>query len=172
MNYSCGDRVIYGGCQMCVVGGIEQKSFDGVNFNDYVKLTPVDNPNSSYFIQYDRIDERVRSLLPKEKVLELIDNMTLVEGEWIPDRSRRRNEFAEALKGEDYGRILSMIKSLSTEKKRRQRMGKGLMTADEKALEQANRLISNEFSAVLEITPDTLNTYILERTGTAPVWQV
>lgn len=171
MEYSFGDRVVYGGSQVCVVGEIEKKSFDGENFSDYVKLTPVDAPNSSYFVQCSRMAERVRPLLSKEEVLSFIDRMPSIEHEWISDRAKRRNEFADILRSDDYSQLIGMIKALSTERTKRRKQGKGLMSTDEKALETANKLLSQEFSYVLGIEAEELDSYIENRTGTVPEWK-
>ena len=171
MEYTSGERVVYGGSQVCVIGDIEQKSFDGVNYSDYVKLVPVDSPNNSYFVQCDRLAERVRPLISKEQVLGFIDKMPQIEGEWIPDRARRRNEFAETLRSDDYDRLIAMIKALCVERKKRKNQGKGLMSSDEKALESANRLLNLEFSSVLGIDSGELDMYIENRLGGLPIWK-
>ncbi|MBQ5330237.1 MAG: hypothetical protein J6F31_03170 [Oscillospiraceae bacterium] len=170
MDFSSGDKVIYGGCQMCIVGDVEEKSLDGVSFDEYVKLIPVDAPNSRYFVQCDKLGDRVRPLLSKDGVLSYIDSLSDLTAEWIPDRTKRRSEFSETLKCSDYSKLLPMVKALCDEKKKRRDAGKSLMSSDEKALDSATRLISNEFSEVLGISPEELPSFISRRTGTSPCW--
>ena len=170
MDYSSGDKVIYGGYQMCIVGDVESRSFDGISYDEYVKLTPVDAPNSQYFVQCDRLTDRVRPLLTKDGVLSFIDSLSGISASWIPDRSKRRSEYTETLRGNDYKKLLGMVKALCEEKEKRHTAGKTLMSADEKALDSATKLIRNEFSAVLGIAPDDLISYIISRTGCTPCW--
>ena len=70
MEYSAGDHVVYGGTQICTYEKTEEKTFDGVNFREYAVFRPVDQTgNASYFVEKDKVCERVRPLLTKDQVL-------------------------------------------------------------------------------------------------------
>ena len=112
------------------------------------------------------MSERVRHLLSKSQVLDVIDNMPKIEVSWTNDRNARRNLFAEALKSDDYSLLVGMIKGLKNERRKRIDCGKSLMSSDEKALETASRLLSSEFSHVLGIKADEVDSFIENRIGT------
>lgn len=163
MDINIGDIVVYGGTQLCRVDSKEDKCFDGVTHEVYIKLVPVDEPGSSYFVREDKFGERTRPLLTKEQVLSVIDSMPRVEAEWVQNKNERRTRFAEILKGDDYSLILCMMKGLYEERGRRSSEGKRLMSADERAFSTARQLLRQEFSTVLGIPEDTVEEFIQSR---------
>ncbi|MBQ4362646.1 MAG: hypothetical protein K6G68_06460 [Oscillospiraceae bacterium] len=171
MEYSAGDHVVYGGTQICTYEKTEEKTFDGVNFREYAVFRPVDQTgNASYFVEKDKVCERVRPLLTKDQVLSVIDSMPEIETEWIDNKVERRAAFTDVLHSDDYKRVIGMIKSICMERHRRSQIGKGLPGQDERAFETANRLLCQEFSMVLGISPNDVDTYIEKRLGAPPVW--
>ncbi|MBQ5312406.1 MAG: hypothetical protein ILP19_10285 [Oscillospiraceae bacterium] len=165
MSFSYGDYVIYGGTQMCTVGETEIRCFDGVHEQSYVKLIPVDQPGSSYYVQSDKMTERVRHLLSRAQVFAVIDSMPGIESSWINDRVARRDMFSEVFRSDDYSRLIAMMKGLITERRRRIKIGKTLISDDEKALKTASNLINSEFSRVLGIDADEVDSFIEKRIG-------
>ena len=86
--YTLNEYVSYGTSGVCKIESLEQRSFDGEHEESYYKLRPLDNSNSTFYVPIDRAAERLRPLLTKEQIYQLIDEMA--DGKL--DRLRRRLE--------------------------------------------------------------------------------
>ena len=73
--------------------------------------------------------------------------------------------FSEVFRSDDYSRLIAMMKGLITERRRRIKIGKTLISDDEKALKTASNLINSEFSRVLGIDADEVDSFIEKRIG-------
>ena len=88
-----GEYVVYGGSEICLIDGIEEKCFDGVNKLSYYRLIPCETPKSTYYVPDDKLAERTRPLLTREEILAVIDEMPTVRAEWILDKNSARAHF-------------------------------------------------------------------------------
>ena len=89
--YTLNEYVSYGTSGVCKIESLEQRSFDGEHEESYYKLRPLDNSNSTFYVPIDRAAERLRPLLTKEQIYQLIDEMAegkLEETEWCSNVSR------------------------------------------------------------------------------------
>lgn len=162
MNFKEGEYVMYAANEVCRYGGIVTKSFDGKKKVDYFKLEPVYSSNSAYYVPFERIDEKVRHLLSKDKLEAAINEASKEKTEWNEDKNKRRNEFSEILKSNDFKRIFIMLRSIYEEKIRLGESGKKLFVADERAFLEGERLIRQEFSIVLGKSENEVDEYIRE----------
>lgn len=163
MSYSTGEYVVYGGTEICLIDEVVKKCFDGVSEQSYFRLVPENARNSSYYIPLDRLEERVRPLLTREEIYDIIDAMPNVKEQWISDKNERRSVFSRTLKSDDYGSILSMMKALYIERRKRSSDGKQLMSSDEKTLAAAQKLMNREFAFVLGIREEDVSGFIEKR---------
>lgn len=155
--------VIYGGTEICRLGGRVRKSFDGINETEYCMLIPSGSKSSAYYVPADKLSERVRPLLSREEILAVIDAMPDAEALVIEDKNQRKSEYSRIIKSDDYRAILSVMKTLYTEQKKRDANGKKMISAEEKALTAAQKLLRSEFSIVLGIAEDEVDDFIAER---------
>lgn len=163
MEFKIGERVVYGGSEICRIAETVKRSFDGVHEQEYYRIVPEASASASYYIPADKLGERVRSLLTKEEILEVIDSMPETEVNWSDDRNERKLIFSQALKSDDYRRLLGMMKAIYMERQRRSKNGKSLISADERALSSAEKLLHSEFSIVLGIPEDKVGEFIEKR---------
>ncbi len=163
--FDLGEYVVYSASEICEVGEKVKRCFDGVNSNEYFKLIPIASSQSSYYVPIDGAEEKVRKLLSKEQIYEIIDNIPNIEENWFEDKNERKNYFKTVLKSDDYSQIISMIKSIYSERKRRNSTGKNLIASDEKAFMVAERLMHQEFAVVLGIKEEEVVELIESRIG-------
>lgn len=166
MQFSEGKCVVYRSSEICRIMGIESKSFDGINEREYCILCPINSERSTYYVPVDCVEEKVRDLLTREQVLELIDNIKDSDSEWCSNTNDRKARQNEILSGSNYDLIIGMTRSLYSEQQKRISQGKKLLAADEKAMRAAETLINREFGFVLGIEENKVSDFIKERLET------
>lgn len=160
MQLEIGKYVMYRATEICRIEGFEKKSFDGVTEREYCILVPDGSEHSKYYVPMDCADSKMRCLLNKEQIDELIDCMSGEQPDWGSTAERRKERFNEILTSNDYHLIISMMHSLYLERQSRVAQGKKLLAADEKALKAAEKLLNREFSFVLGIAENSVSEYI------------
>lgn len=156
--------VSYGSSGVCRVIGQETCSFNGENEETYYKLRPVDGSHSTYYIPVNRAGERLRPLLTREEIYSLIDEMAeKKEQEWCNDSRERRGIFQGILHSDDYRKIIQMMRTLHQQQERKKSTGHKLAAADEAVMHAAETRMYQEFGIVLNIQPNQVHNFILDR---------
>lgn len=94
LTYQPNDFVSYGSSGVCRIVSCVSRSFDGIHEELYYQLTPVSENHSTYYVPVDRASERLRPLLSREEIYQLIDNINTSETqEWCSDNRERRGIF-------------------------------------------------------------------------------
>ncbi len=163
MQLQAGNYVIYRSTEICRIDGFEEKSFDNVTSKNYCVLVPADGGNSKYYVPMDLAETKLRPLLTKDEIEDLINGMKGEQPDWGDTEDHRKNVVNEVLNSGDYRRIISMLHSLYLERQQRLAQGKKLLTADEKAMRSAESLIDREFAFVLGIKENEVSEYITSR---------
>ncbi|MBE6877424.1 MAG: hypothetical protein E7496_12055 [Ruminococcus sp.] len=166
MEFQKNDCVVYKSAGVCRVLNIEPQSMDGGTEILYYKLKPLSDANSTYYVPVSAGAEKLRPLLTKEEVLALIDNMPKSEDEialWSDNRRERREMYSQILKGDDQKALVQMISALYFRKQSSEASGRRFSSMDESAMKNAESLMLQEFSTVLEMTPDEVRKFIDER---------
>lgn len=162
MEYKKDQYVVHNGFQICRIGDVVKKSFDGVGEKEYYILLPID-AKSTYYVPADRLPESVRPVLTKEQLLDLIDSLADSESEWIADRNARKRAFSDALKSGDYKRIIPLMNGIYSEKTKRESSGKKLFSEDKKNFESARTLLHSEIAFTFGIEAGEAEEYIQNR---------
>lgn len=157
MEYRSGEYVMYGAAGICRIDGREMRSFDGVHEVEYCRLIPYGEGSSVYFVPLDTLESKVRRLHSREEVLAFIDSIHDIEPLWTENAAERRRLFGSMLKSDDYSKIFCLLKLLYSHK---HSAGKKLASADEWLMKAAEGLVSQEFSLVLGIRPDEVESFI------------
>lgn len=162
MEFLKGQYVIYSGVEICCVGDIVKKNFDGEGDKDYIILNPLEL-STTFYVPMAKADELIRPLLSKEKLLELIDKM-IRQTESKKSSSEIRNlNFHDALKDGDYESIIEIMNEIYCEKIHREKSGKQLFRTDRRNFELAKKLIDNEISVAFGIKPAEVEEFIESR---------
>ncbi|MBQ8927705.1 MAG: CarD family transcriptional regulator [Oscillospiraceae bacterium] len=157
--------VVYRSAGVCRVLSEESQSPDGVTQVMYYKLKPESDPNSTYYVPVAMAEEKLRRLLTREEVLELIDNMPLSadEEEWLDNRRERKEMYSRIIGGDDQKALVNLIASLYFRKQSSEASGKRFSSMDESAMKNAEQLMLQEFGIVLGMPAEEVRTFIDER---------
>lgn len=155
LNFKKGQNVIYGGTEICSIGDMVEKDFDGNGSREYIVLTPLEL-NTTFYVPSEKADEMLRPLLSKETLIELIKMMKC--GTVAPyDRSIN---FNDAVKKGDYKALISIMQEIYCKKISREKSGKQLIKADRRNFELAKKLIDKEISIAFGIEQDKVEDFI------------
>jgi len=162
--YNVDDKIHYGGSGVCVIQEIAVMRFGRTRERYYV-LRPLHQNASMIYVPVDnpQLVAKMRPVLTREQVEELIASMPEVETCWIDDPQERKTSFDAMLRSNDCRDLIVIIKTLHEQKKRRQSQGKSLHVSDDTCLREAQRLLYDEFAGALGLKPAQVNEYILQK---------
>ncbi len=160
--YKQGDLVVYGKMGVCAVVGFSKMSFAGDDQAEYYVLRPNSDRNSCVYVPCDnaQLTARMRPLLTKSEIDHLLCDARQDEVAWIEDKNERAVRFRDILSQGDRGRLICLVRCLLNEQKVRAAVGKKISSADEAILKECVRLIEEELSLALEISPGDVGAYI------------
>ena len=159
-----GDTVLYGTTGVCTVESKTVREIMGER-KEYFVLRPLSQDKCTVFVPCDNpaVLSKARKILSKEEILALIDSIKGEEPVWIENDAVRREELSKTLHSSDRRELMLAIRSLYLRRNMRQAEGKRLHIADERILNEAERLLHDEFSAVLGIEPEQVVPFIIKR---------
>lgn len=161
-----GHIFVYGSSGVCRVDDICTRDY-GAGKKEYYVLQPVYDSRSSLSVPVESpaFASRARELLSKEEILDIIDNLSDAQAEWIRDDKQRIETFRSLLDGGICRDIALLVRSLYLHKKELAEKGKKLRSSDEAIMQRAEKLLYGEFAWVLEIEPKEVVPFIRERIG-------
>ncbi len=162
--FKAGDTVVYSSQGVCRINEIVTKQV-GKTSAEYYLLTPVYQENTTIFVPVDneKLTCKMRSVLSRGEIDELILAMRECDIDWIKDDIARRRQYTEVLSSGDRLKIAALIKTLYLEQRRRKEAGKKLHIADEQLLKKAQTLLHNELALALQIEPEQVVSFIKEQ---------
>ena len=162
--YQAGETVFYGTEGVCRVEEIREMKVGGENAAYYV-LRPIYREGSTVYVpvQNEQLVSRMRPLLTAKQIDDMIDEVNQTDEDWIDDAAERKAEFQRILVSADRRELLTMVRILYLRRQNLQTCGKRLRTNDEQMLRDAERLLDDEFSVVLNIKPREVPEYIRNR---------
>lgn len=166
--FSAGDAVVYATYGVCLIKSIENRDFSGEDVEYYV-LQPANNTRNTFYVptNNDQLMGKMRKVISKEEIESLISSMPRNELIWIEDDQQRKAEYRRILDGGDRRELLGLIKTLYLRRQELMDSHKKLHSADERALEEAENLLHDEFAYSLGIPRDKVVPYIKERMSAA-----
>lgn len=164
MNLNVNDVILYGNDGVCRVIEKVKKKFAG-QYNEYYILKPVHNETSTIYVPVDgeKLSGKVRQIISKEEIYSLIELMPQKGTIWIDNESARKDQYKQILSSGDRSMIISLIKTLYIHGQERKSCGKKMHLIDERFMHDAEKIIYEEFSHVLDIRPDQVLPFILEQ---------
>lgn len=147
------DYIMYGRTGVCKVIDITNERFINGEERKYYVLSGIHNNNNTIIkIPLDNTKIPMRKIISKGDVTSLINDMSNMEALWIDDEKKRSNKFKTMLKS---GKCEDLIELISNK-----RYFKKLNKADKEIIKEAERLVSEEFAIILNISPKEVNSYI------------
>lgn len=164
--FNIGDYIMYGKMGVCQILGIDQGVlFDGVKM-DYYVLQPVYKNNSSIIkapVGSPKI--HMRKLVSRQEVYSYIDAMPDMDSVWIVDDKARFQQFNTILSTGNCGDWIDLIRAVYFKKRDRKTGDKSISPRDLEISKEAKRLLHEEFSIPLAITPEEVEQFILSKVG-------
>lgn len=162
--YEKGDVVVYGADGLCRIEEITEKKFG----NDKIKYYVLKHINGDKSVTYvpvgnERSCEKMRPVLTKEEVIELIESMPELDTMWINNDRDRQKEFKDIILFGDSRDLIKLIRSIYFHKKQQVKMGKKLHIADERVFKNAEKILYEEIGYVFGIDPSEALDLILKR---------
>jgi len=164
--FASGDQVVYGIHGVCNVLDLEKRYVDKKNVEYYV-LEPTDQPGSRYYVptQNPAAVAKLRPILSKQELDALLSSEDTGRDAWIPDENLRKHRYRELIGGGDRAALICMVRSLHKQKSALLASGRKFHLCDENFLKDAEKLLSAEFSLVLNIQPNEVGQYIKNAIG-------
>ncbi len=160
--------IIYGANGVCKIRDIRKDKLCGTKQTYYV-LTPIDNISSTIYVPVDNeaLVAKMKNLLNRDEIVSLIADVKDQRLPWINDNKERGEYYTILLSRGDRKEILSLIHTIYHKRLELNKERKKLWAVDENALRRAEKIINDEFSLVLGITPDKVPGFIRDTLQTA-----
>lgn len=159
--FQLGDQVIYGIHGMCRIIELETRKIDKKLIEYYV-LEPVEQPGARFFVptQNQAAVSKLQRVLTRQELDALLQTASSTADVWIDDENQRKMRYRELINSGDRISLIGMIRALLRHKQAQEAAGKKFHLCDENFLRDAQKLLSTEFSSVLNIAPDEVGDYI------------
>lgn len=161
-----GDRVVYGVHGVCQIHDIQVQAVSRKRVEYYV-LVPLNQPDARFLVptQNQTAVAKMRPLLTKQQIDEMLTLETVEKEPWISDENQRKQCYRELINSGDRARLIGMIRSLYRHKEYQLTQGRKFHMCDENFLRDAEKLLSSEFALVLGISQNDVAKYIHDRLG-------
>ena len=161
--FQVGDMVVYGGHGVSSIIALEERSVDGRRIRYFV-LEPMGQNNARYYVPAENPAalKKMRHVINKEKVYELLDSVAVQADRWLEDDKQRKQYYTELIHGGDHAALMQMIGSLYRHKEKQMQLGRKLHLCDETFLRDAVKIMDAEFSLALGIDQGEVGKYIEE----------
>ena len=163
--FQVNDSVLYGAQGVCTVVEIVEKEFGGVSAEYYVLCPVFDGKDTRVFVPVHNkaLTAKMRRVLSKKEVLEIVGQMADMEPDWIDDENERKARYKEILARGDCRSLIRLIKALYLHGQKLEAEGKKLHIADSHFLKDAEKALYDEFAHVLELQRGEVLSFIVSR---------
>lgn len=160
--YNAGDMLIYPGTGVCRVDGIKNMALTPDGNKDYYVLKPVyDNLGTTIYMPTDHVRNDIRSVLSESEIYSLIHSVNFDTPLWVESDTERNAVFGEIIRGADRSKLIRLIAELHIKENEKTAAGKKLRSADKRALDEAEKLIHQEFAWALHLKPDDVADFVM-----------
>ena len=160
--FKVSDNIIYGTTGACVIDDIKTEKFKG-EAKQYYVLRPIYDKNSVVYAPVGKCEEKMRKILSAEQVYELINSIPNTDNLWIENEIERKEKFAVLIKNGDRKDLVALVKTLYLKREEQQKGGKKLHIADQRFMDDAEKLLYEEFAFVLDIELDQVVPFITQK---------
>lgn len=157
--------VVYGKTGVCRVVDRKIMEFSTPGGEEYYVLSPCNDPRSLVYVpcQNEQLVSRLRPLLSKQEIEDLLDGASALPLAWPDDKAERQIVFREMVSGGNRGELLRLIRCLYLKKQEKEATGKHLSSVDESLLQDCTRMLEQEFCHSLKMTRSEVVEYIRTR---------
>ncbi len=164
--YQVNDFVLYTLNTICRIAEITTRNFGGKEIEYYI-LRPVYDEKATIYIPTNnlKLKSKMRSILSKEEIYQLISAMPQADYIWIEDDHKRKEVFQHIIDEGDRYQLISLIKTLYLQRQKRlqNKRSSKMHVSDERFFKDAEKLLYDEFAFVLGISPQQVVDFISEK---------
>lgn len=160
--FSVGSILMHPSAGVCLLDDIREENFSGES-KEYYVMHPVEKPDrSTVYVPVDSEKLRLRQLLNKEQIIEVLKKSVDEEIEWIDNNNVRKTTYSAILHGDDMVKLVALVTRMYKQKEKVEELGKKFPVTDERLLHDAQKRIDQEFAYSLDITMDDISVYITD----------
>lgn len=148
--FKVNETVMYGRSGACTIKDIQKENFSGAE-REYYILTPIYESHSTVYVPVDNAHTKLKKLLSKQEIADIISEAAKFDEQWIDDNKLRREKAGVTVKSSNYVQIIRLIKLYRAKKAEFEENHKKFFIVDDKVLQEAENLLFQEFSIVLDI---------------------
>lgn len=165
--FQIGDRVLYGIHGICRVTAQEEQRVDKKRVS-YLVLEPEGQPGARYLVPMNNAAAmgKLREMLSREELDELLSSEDVRADGWISDENRRKEAYRELITAGNRTKLLQMVHALYRHKSSQLAAGRKVHLCDDNFLRDAEKLLSSEIAAVMQLEPDEAKRYLREKLST------
>ena len=162
--YRIGDKVIYGIHGVCVITEMENRTAGGKQAT-YLVLEPPGQTGSRFMIptQNAAAMSKIRPMLSSGEMETLLSSAQILSDGWISDEGKRKQRYRELITGSDRGQLICMVSSLYRHQSEQTALGKRLHMCDENFLRDAEKILSGEIAAAMDLTYTEAVSYLRKK---------
>lgn len=153
--YKINDKVVYKG-DVCIVKDIKEKYFKNI---DYYVLSPINDFSLTINAPTDSKD--IRTIISKEKALELIDKIPSIKLIDIDNEKYIEKEYKDMLSEQTYDGLIKIIKTAYLRNETRINNNKKISEKDDTYFKVAEQKLYDELSIALNIKPEEVKKTII-----------
>ena len=159
--FQCGDQVVYGIHGVCRILELEIRKIDRKKIEYYV-LEPVDQPGARFYVptQNEAAVSKLRPIITQQELDSMLRSSDATADVWTEDENQRKQYYRELINSGDRIALIRMVHSLHSHKAQLVAAGRKFHLCDENFLKDAEKLLSSEFSLVLNIQQDEVGNYV------------
>ena len=159
--YHSGDLVVYGVHGVCRMLELETKLVNRKKTEYYV-LSPLGNDQARFYVPTQNASavSKLKPILDRNGVIELLSSLDFTKDVWIVDENRRKAYYKELMNSGDRGDLICMIRCLHLHRSEQFAQGRKFHLSDENFLRDAQKLIGSELSIALDIPIEEVRSFI------------
>lgn len=161
--FNVNDTVKYGVNGVCKIVDISYQNFCGDDEEEeYYILKPLYSQNSTFFVptHNENLVSKMHKIMSENEIYDLIHEIPSCNAEWIDDNKARQESYNNIIVNGSRKDVIGLIRTLHTKKRQLEDERKKMHAADEKIMQDAQRMINDEFAAVLNIRPAEVPEFI------------
>ncbi len=149
--FKAGEVVLYGTNGVCEIVEIKKMKV-GKEKLEYYVLKPICTKTSTLFVPTgnDKLVSKMRYVLSADKIKDILESLDDSE-DWIEDKNVRFEFCKEVISGGDFEKLVKLVRSLRFHEMAQHQLGKHLHISDDRFLKEAEKMVCDEVSIVLDI---------------------
>lgn len=156
--FTVGQTVMHPGEGPCVVTAVRTEEFVKGQPREYYSLQPMGSGDAmTVFVPVDQQRLCLRPLMTVEQAHSLKASAAKAPPLWSSNERERQERFVQALRECDPVMLMRLVLDVREQQTQRRAEGKKLRFTDERALQEAVRLLKRELAVVLDVSKDDVS---------------